>query len=62
MAGGSRAVMQDPENDKLEELQEDIDRVRRDAEEHGTLPSDPEPTIFDPDADGAEERTQPPPP
>lgn len=62
VAGGYRAAMKDPENEKLDQVQEDIDRVRRDAEEHGTLPSDPEPTLVDPDADGEEERTQASPP
>jgi hypothetical protein len=43
----------DPSDERIEELEREIDDARRQAEEHGTLPSDkPEPTYADPDADG----------
>lgn len=45
--------MADPQQDQLDELQDQIDDVRRDAEEHGTIPSDePRQTLADPDGDG----------
>lgn len=45
--------MDDPQQDQLDDLQDRIDEVRADAEEHGTLPStDPAPTLADPDGDG----------
>ena len=46
--------MADQRQERLDELGERIDDVRRDAEEHGLLPdSTPERTFFDPDADGS---------
>lgn len=40
-------------DEKLEQVEEDIEAARRQAEEHGTIPdSTPEPTFVDPDADG----------
>lgn len=45
----------DPEQERLHEVQEEIDEVRREAEEHGTLPPEhPERTFADPDGDGTE--------
>ena len=42
-----------PDDDRLDELEDTIDRAREQAEEHGTLPEDdPEQTFADPDADG----------
>ncbi len=41
------------QDDELQQLQDDIDAARRQAEDHGTIPdSDPEPTFADPDGDG----------
>jgi hypothetical protein len=41
------------DQNRLDQLGEQIERVRRDAEEDGLLPdSTPEPTFVDPDADG----------
>ncbi|MET0728845.1 MAG: hypothetical protein ABWZ76_11165 [Acidimicrobiales bacterium] len=48
-------MARDPEQmeDRLEELKERTDEVRRQAEEHGTLPdSTPEQSFIDPDGDG----------
>lgn len=43
----------DAEQERLDQLQEDIDEVRRRAQEHGTLPrTDHERTLIDPDGDG----------
>lgn len=43
-------------DEKLEQVEEDIEAARRQAEEHGTIPdSTPEPTYADPDADGRRE-------
>ena len=51
-----------PNEERLEELQDDIDRARRQAEEHGTLPdSTPQPTFIDPDGDGEPDRPVRPP-
>lgn len=53
----------DPEHDRLEELQEEIDEVRRQAEDHATIPpSDPPRTFADPDGDGEVDPTPVPPP
>jgi hypothetical protein len=42
----------DPEA-QLDQLQENIEAVRRQAQEHGTLPTDEhKPTLIDPDGDG----------
>ena len=42
-----------PDEERREELQDDIDAARRQAEEHGTLPDlRPDPTFIDPDGDG----------
>jgi hypothetical protein len=42
-----------PDEERLEELEEKIDRAREQAEDHGTLPEDdPEQTFVDPDGDG----------
>lgn len=47
------APERDTMDERLEELGEDIERARQQAEEHGTLPSsEPEQTFIDPDADG----------
>jgi hypothetical protein len=49
--------MPEPE-DRIEELDEQIDEARRRAEDDGLLPdSEPDPTFADPDADG---ETEPP--
>ena len=38
---------------RLDELEENIDAARRQAEEHGTIEdTTPEPTFIDPDGDG----------
>jgi hypothetical protein len=43
----------DQRQEALDELDERIKHVRRDAEEDGLLPdSHPQPTFFDPDGDG----------
>lgn len=43
-------------DDRLDQLGERIDEVRRDAEEHGLLPdSTPEPTFFEPNPDEPDE-------
>lgn len=43
----------EPSQERLDELQQDIDAARRKAEEDGTLPNpDHEPTFVDPDGDG----------
>lgn len=40
-------------DEKLEQVEEDIDAARRQAEEHGTIPdTTPEPTFADPTGDG----------
>lgn len=45
--------MADEKQERLDDLEERIDKVRRDAEEHDVLPdSDPEPTFRDPNPDG----------
>lgn len=45
--------MADMNQQRLEELGERIDRVRRSAEEHGLLPdSTPEPTFIEPNPEG----------
>ena len=55
--------MSDPEQEQLDQIEEDIEKVRREAVEHGTIPPTPsEPSPPDPDADGEIEgtRVQPP--
>jgi hypothetical protein len=53
----------DPEQERLEELQDEIDDVRRGAEEHGTIPpSGPPRTFADPDGDGKVDPTPVTPP
>jgi hypothetical protein len=43
----------DVSEERLDRLEEGIQAARRQAQEHGTLPSDePEQTFIDPDADG----------
>ncbi len=43
----------EPDEERLEQLEQGIEEARRQAEEHGTLPrSEPEQTFIDPDADG----------
>ena len=43
----------DPLEERLDQLEENIQQARRQAQEHGTLPPDePEQTFIDPDADG----------
>ena len=54
--------MTEPTQERLDELGQKIDEVTRQAEEHGTVDSEPEPTIVDPDADGQAEGTGAPPP
>ena len=44
--------MPDRDDERLEELQDEIDQVRRQAQEHGTLPDDDEQRLIDPDGDG----------
>ena len=45
--------MAEPNDEQLDQLQDQIDDVRRDAEEHGTVPSsEPRQTLADPDGDG----------
>ena len=45
--------MATPDDDRLAELQEKIDRVRERAEDDGLLPEDdPKQTFADPDGDG----------
>ena len=53
--------MAEPTQDRIDELGDQIDQVRREAQEHGTIP-DEEPTLADPDGDGEEEpfTAQPP--
>lgn len=53
--------MTDPQQDRLDEVEEHIDDVRRTAEDHGTLPKQ-EQTLADPDGDGTDDpfRVQPP--
>lgn len=47
------AAAREPDEERLEELKKGIDEARRQAEEHGTIPSsEPEQTFIDPDADG----------
>ena len=42
-----------PDEDRLDELQDTIDRARDKAEDDGVLPADdPEQTFIDPDGDG----------
>ena len=53
----------DPEHERLEELEQQIDEVRREAVGHGTIPpSDPPRTFADPDADGEVEGSSAPAP
>ncbi len=54
--------MNDPQQEKLDELGETIAEVRRDAEDHGTIPESDDQTLADPDGDGDVEETpvQPP--
>lgn len=43
----------DPLEERLDELEHNIESARRQAQEHGTLPSpENEQTFIDPDADG----------
>jgi hypothetical protein len=45
--------MSDPEQERLDELEAEIQHVKHDAEEHGTLPPEHhKPTFADPDGDG----------
>ena len=45
--------MGEPNQEELDQLQGQIDDVRRYAEEHGTVPDrEPKPTLADPDGDG----------
>jgi hypothetical protein len=45
--------MAEPSQERLDQLEDRIDAVRKDAEEDGLLPdSTPEPTFRDPDPDG----------
>jgi hypothetical protein len=40
-------------DERLDELEANIERARRQAEEHGTIPSsEPQQTFIDPDGDG----------
>ncbi len=42
-----------PDDDRLDELEDKIERAREQAEDHGTLPEDDaEQTFADPDGDG----------
>ena len=44
-----------PDDQHLDELGQQIDDARKQAEDHGTIPDpDPEPTFADPDGDGDE--------
>ncbi|MBA2281114.1 MAG: hypothetical protein H0W25_07745 [Acidimicrobiia bacterium] len=54
--------MNDPEKERLDDLGQRIDQVRKGAEEHGTIPEEHEQTLADPDADGEVEphEAQPP--
>jgi hypothetical protein len=46
-------MSQTPDKDRIDELGEDIEEAREQAEDHGTLPqSDPDPTFIDPEGDG----------
>jgi hypothetical protein len=46
-------MSQTPDQDRLDELEQETAAVRRQAEEHGTIPKeDPDPTFIDPDGDG----------
>lgn len=54
--------MTKPTQERLDDLGEQIAEVTRQAQEHGTIDSEPEPTIVDPDADGDAEGTGAPPP
>lgn len=55
-SGGYDGRMSDtPDDQRLDELGQQIDDARKQAEDHGTIPdSDPEPTYADPDGDGEE--------
>jgi hypothetical protein len=44
--------MSEPDEKRLDDLQQDIDDVRASAEDHGTLPEEHEQTLADPDGDG----------
>jgi hypothetical protein len=44
--------MREPEDQKLDDIQQDIDDVRAKAKAHGTLPDEHRQTFADPDADG----------
>ena len=53
----------DPQQERLEKVQSDIDEARHEAEEHGTIsPADPPRTFADPDGDGETEPSPVPPP
>jgi hypothetical protein len=59
----------EPSQQRLDELEDRIDEVRRDAEEAGLLPdSTPEPTLYEPNPDEPDarpdltDRRVPPPP
>lgn len=54
--------MTKPTQERLDDLGEKIDQATRQAEEHGTIDSEPEPTIVDPDSDSEAEGTGAPPP
>jgi hypothetical protein len=58
--------MSDPQQERLDDLEQSIEDTRRTAQEHGTLPEDPDdpekPTFIDPDADGDKEGTRAQPP
>ena len=53
----------DPKQERLDQVQDDIDEARRQAEDHGTLPPETPPRTFAyPDGDGEVEGTGAPPP
>ena len=39
-------------DDRLDELEQDVDETRTEAEEHGTIPGKKQPTLEDPNPDG----------
>lgn len=54
--------MTEPTQKRLDDLGEKIDEATSEAEEHGNIDREPEPTLVDPDADGDAEGTGAPPP
>jgi hypothetical protein len=50
-----------PTNDRLDELERDLETTREEAEEHGTIPGKDEPRLSRPDPDDPDQEGMPSP-